>query len=305
VGITEANDALLESWELQLGEDAKRPRTIKLYLDEVHRFARWLADHDRPAGTPGDLEAVARADVQAWLADQRARGLSQSTMRSRWIALRSLYGWALAEEVIETNPLARVTVRRADAPPPEVIPDDDLRALLKVCAGTGFYERRDSALFRFMLATGLRVSEVVGLRVDDLDLRSRVVRVVDGKGGKARMVRFDPGTAAAVDRYRRARARHRLAARPELWLGFRGPLSRKGVPTILDKRTAEAGIGHLHPHQFRHTWASRWLTAGGNEGDLQRLGGWENSDVMRRYGAAQATDRALAAYDTINPMEGL
>lgn len=305
MGTTEANEALLESWELQLGEDDKRPRTVAFYLDEVHRFGRWLAAVGRPSTAPGDLEAVERADVQAWLAHMRAVRLSQSTMRSRWVVLRSLYRWAYAEGIVATDPLEKVMVRKADPPPPDVIPADDIRALLKACAGVGFYERRDTALFRFMLATGLRVSEVVGLELDDLDLRNRIVRVRDGKGGKPRLVRFDPSTAAALDRYKRARARHRLAPRSELWLGFRGPLTRKGVPTILDKRGAEAGIGHLHPHQLRHTWAHRWLSAGGNEGDLQRLGGWENSDVMARYGSAQAIDRALAAYDHVAPMDGL
>lgn len=69
-----------------------------------------------------------------------------------------------------------------------------------------------------------------------------------------------------------------------------------------NKRATQAGIGHVHPHQRRHTWADRWLRAGGNEGDLQRLGGWESAEIMRRYGAARAVDRALAAYDTVNPM---
>lgn len=116
------------------------------------------------------------------------------------------------------------------------------------------------------------------------------------------MVRFDAATAAALDRYKRVRARHAYAGLPWLWIGHRGRTTRKGVPAMLNKRAAQAGIGHVHPHQLRHTWADRWLRAGGNEGDLQRLGGWESAEIMRRYGAARAVDRALAAYDTVNPM---
>ena len=63
-----------------------------------------------------------------------------------------------------------------------------------------------------------------------------------------------------------------------------------------------AGLGHIHPHQLRHSWADRWLAAGGTEGDLMRLGGWDSSQTMRRYGAVRATDRALAAYYQINPL---
>jgi site-specific recombinase XerD len=242
--------------------------------------------------------------VEAWIADLAAAGRARATIRSRWIALRSLYRWAAVEGEVAENPVARVVVTKANEPPPDVIDDDDLRRLLKACAGIGFYERRDLALIRLMVATGLRVSELCSLTVGGVDLRNRVA-VVAGKGGRPRAVRFDPATAAALDRYIRARARHRHAANPALFVGYRGPITRKGVPAILNHRAVAAGIGHVHPHQFRHTWASRWLDAGGQEGDLQRLGGWESAEIMRRYGSARAADRALAAYDTVNPMEGL
>jgi integrase/recombinase XerD len=223
-------------------------------------------------------------------------------MRNRWVALRNLYGWALAEEEIERNPLDRVVVAKANTPAPDVLADDELKLLLKVCAGSDFYARRDLALIRFMLATGLRVSETVDLALGDIDLVNRIALVRHGKGDKARAVRFDSATAAALDRYKRVRARHAYAAVPWLWIGFRGRMTRKGVPAMLNKRAAEAGIRHVHPHQLRHTWADRWLRAGGNEGDLQRLGGWESAEIMRRYGEARAVDRALAAYDNVNPM---
>ena len=71
---------------------------------------------------------------------------------------------------------------------------------------------------------------------------------------------------------------------------------------MLERRAQAAGIGHIHAHQLRHTFADRFLSAGGNEGDLQRLGGWESSEIMRRYGAARAVDRALNAYDGLDLM---
>lgn len=310
MGVTEANDALLDSWTLDLrspvrpGQRPKQPRTITHYLAEVRRFAAWLAAHDRPAGAPGDLEAVGRLDAVAWIGDMRSRGLAENTVRNRWIALRALYSWAVYEEVLDASPLARVSVARPDEPPPNVVGDDDLRALLAACKGTSFYDRRDMALVRFMFATGARVSEVCGVSVDDVDVSVRVVRFM-GKGAKPRVARFDPATATALDRYRRARARHRLARRPELWLGHRGPLTRKGVPAILVKRAALAGIGHVHPHQTRHTWAHRAKSAGANGEDLQRLAGWADPKSMARYGRALADERALAAYDGFDPMAGL
>jgi site-specific recombinase XerD len=303
VTTTEANEALVDSWRLSLHD--KSPRTMHLYSDIVERFTRWLEAHDRPASRPGDLAAVQRADVEAWFAADREAGRAAATIRSRWIALRNFYGWATEEDEIATNPMARVKVAKPEPPPVQVLSPAELRALLDACAGTDFYARRDTAIIRLLAATGLRVSELVDLAPGDLDLPNRIAHVRHGKGDRGRVVRFDPTTAAALDRYKRARGRHRLAGRPELWLGHRGPLTRKGVPRILDKRADEAGIGHVHPHQLRHTWADRWLAAGGTEGDLQRLGGWESAEIMRRYGAVRATDRALNAYDVIDPMGNL
>ncbi|MDP9418984.1 MAG: tyrosine-type recombinase/integrase [Actinomycetota bacterium] len=298
-----ANEALLDSWSLALHR--KRPRTVEHYLVELRRFASWLKDHDRPEEAPGDLLGVGKSDVEHWLADLRRQGRAGNTIRNRWVALRSFYGWLAEEGEVESNPVARVVVERPDTPSPLVLTDDELRALLGACRGQAFEDRRDLALLRLLAATGLRASEVVGLKLDDVDLRTRTARV-EGKGGRYRIVRFDPETAAALDRYRRARARHRLAGRPELWVGHRGPLTRKGLPSILNKRARQAGIErHLHPHLLRHTFADRYLAQGGQEGDLQRLGGWSDAAVMRRYGASRATDRALAAYDQVSPLGDL
>ena len=295
-----ANEAVLESWQLSL--HGKAPRTVRLYLDEARRFAAWLTEHDRPAASPGDLMAVDRRDVEAWLTSLKAAGRSQATMRNRWVALRNLYGWALAEGEIDASPLEKVVVAKGNPPAPDVLTDDEIKRLLKACEGSDFNERRDLAIVRLMLATGLRVSEVCDLTVGDLDLLNRIVSVRHGKGDKARLVRFDAPTAAALDCYKRVRARHRYAALPWLWIGHRGRMTRKGIPKMLNKRATAAGIDHVHPHQLRHTWADRWLRAGGNEGDLQRLGGWESAEIVRRYGEARAVDRALTAYDAINPM---
>ncbi|HWH36014.1 MAG TPA: tyrosine-type recombinase/integrase [Acidimicrobiales bacterium] len=298
MAVDEANRALLESWELSLHR--KRPRTVAHYLSEVERFARWLAAHDRPAGGAGDLAAVTKRDAESWIADQRANGLAGNTIRNRWVAMRSFYGWAVEEEEVPESPFARVVVDRPDTPPPATLTDAELAALLGACKGQDFDARRDLALIRLLAATGLRASEVTGLALDDIDLANRIARV-EGKGGRYRIVRFDPATAVALDRYKRIRARHRYAARPELWIGHRGPLSRKGLGPILERRAARAGIERkVWPHLLRHGFADRFLAAGGQEGDLLRLGGWSDPAVMRRYGAARAQDRALAAYDDLN-----
>lgn len=295
----------LKSWRRSLGDLA--PRTVELYWSCLGLCVDWLEENH-----PGvDLYDVQRAHVEEWFDHQRetpspstGEPVGRSTLRSRWIALRSFYNWAVDEDEIDVSPMAK-----AEPPPVRVITDDEIAALLSVCTGKGFGDRRDAALVRTLAATGARVSEVCSMTVDGLDLDHRIAQVA-GKGGKSRFIRFDPDTAPSLDRYVRARARYRTAHLPDLWIGHRGALTRKGVPSILDKRAAQARaagheVGHIHAHAFRHRFAHTWLADGGTEGDLQRLGGWTSDQVMRRYGAALADDRALAAYDRLNPMQGI
>jgi len=301
--VVQANTELLASWLLSL--HAKAPRTRLLYTEEARRFARWLAEHDLPTAAPGDLLAVGRRDAETWVGDLQAAGLSPATIRSRWIALRSLYGWCVEEEEVTASPLAKVVVAKADAGPVDTIPAADLARLFAACEGTDFTARRDLAVLRTLAATGARVSEACGIDLDDLNLAERLVRIRHAKGGRDRFARFDPKTAAALDRYRRVRARHRFGTLPSLFIGHRGALTRKGLPAILERRCTIAGLGHLHPHQLRHSFADSYLSAGGQEGDLMQLGGWTSAEVMRRYGRQRATTRALASYDAVDPLRGL
>jgi site-specific recombinase XerD len=261
-----------------------------MYADVVRRFAATLR---------GGLLEATRRDCQAYFAGLRSLGRAQATMRSRWIALRSFYGWAHAEDEIDDNPMAGVKVERAEPPPPTVPDDDDLARLLKVCAGKGVYQRRDLAMIRVAAATGMRVGELCALRVDDVDLANRLIVIRRGKGDRRRVARIDPETGAALDRYLRARARHKKAHVPELWLSRFGALGRKGAMAMLPRRCDEAGIPRLHWHLLRHRYAHEFLRRGGQEGDLAKLGGWEDASVMRRYGSALAVDRALASYDDL------
>lgn len=283
-----STETYITSWMLSLHDKADSTRG--LYADVLRRFAKWLPD-----GTA--LTDVTRRDCQRYLGELRTAGLAQATIRSRWIAMRSFYAWATDEDEVADNPMAGVKVERADPPPPSFPDDEDLQLLLKACAGQGVWERRDTAMIRLAAATGMRVSELCGLALGDVDLAQRVVLIRHGKGAKQRLARFDPATGAAVDRYIRVRSRHRLADDPALFITRFGPMTRKGATAMLTRRCQEAGVAHINWHAFRHRFAHAWLTKGGQEGDLAKLGGWSDPTVMRRYGSALATERALAAYD--------
>src|SRR5437899_9789642 len=107
---------------------------------------------------------------------------------------------------------------------------------------------------------------------------------------------FGKQTALALDRYLRARDQHPRADSPALWLGLKGPMTGSGVYQTVDERSRQAGIEHLHPHRFRHTFAHQWLAEGGQEGDLMRLAGWQSRSMLQKYGASAADERAREAH---------
>ncbi len=286
----DANDALIASWLLSLHDKAANTR--RQYEGDVRRFAQWLE---------GDLLDVDRRTIEKWFAS--LSHLAQNTRHARWIALRSFYNWAHDEEEIDANPMAKIRVGRGDEPPPNVLSREEIASLLAACKGKDFLARRDLALVRYFLATGIRLHEAL-LNVGDVDLAMRRCTFV-GKGAKERTVRFDAGTAQALDRYLRVRARHKHARRPELWLGLQGAMTSRGITVALEKRGRLAGIEDFHTHRLRHSFAHYWKLAGGSEESLMMLGGWSDPKVMQRYGSRQRVDRALAAYDDIDPLAGL
>ena len=125
-----------------------------------------------------------------------------------------------------------------------------------------------------LTATGIRLSELAGLRCGDVDLWQREI-TVRGKGGKDRIVKIGHQAARSLDRYLRARSRHAQAWRPQLWLGAsnREPLTAAGIYQMTARRGRQAGVDAF-PHRFRHHFSHTWLDRGGPEGDLMELNGW-------------------------------
>jgi site-specific recombinase XerD len=274
---------------------------LRSYEDSLQQFIKFCLD----AGISTQAEHVTREHVELYLADLLERGASAATASTRYRSLHVFFKWAEDEGEVRSNPMAKMSPPKSEPPPVPVIPDDDLSALIKACAGSNLDDRRDMALIRFFIDTGARLGEVAGLTLADIDLTTSTA-TVRGKGNRIRTVAFSQRATVALDRYLRARNRQRKFRNVDaLWVGRRGRLSEPGIRCAVERRADLAGIGHIHPHQFRHTAAHRFLAAAGSETDLMSLSGWRSRTMLQRYAASTASQRAVEAYRRLGLGEDL
>lgn len=202
------------SFRLQLAAEGKSPKTIRMYTEAVRWFA--AAHLLRETGCAG-WEQVCGQDVQRWMVWLLSR-YSDSYASNQYRALQQFFRW-WAEESDLPDPMARLRALVRDKLIP-VFTSGELSELEKACQGRTFAQRRDYAIIAVFRATGIRLSELAGVRYDpgdplrsDVDLQYREIRV-RGKGGETRIVKIGHETARSIDHYLRARARHAQAYRP-------------------------------------------------------------------------------------------
>jgi integrase/recombinase XerD len=280
--------SLLPSWELALRHERKSRETIKSYTTGMYQFLDWCEANGHNPGLDKHL-------VRSWVNDLiTVSAVSPATAVARQLGVRRFSAWCEEEGEIDDDPLLGLRSPKIDKKVTKGLPEDQLKNLIKACAGKDFLDRRDEAMLRLMAETGIRAGELLALTLDDVDLLRGQVTIRRGKGGKGRVSPITESTARSIDRYLRVRRAHiRAESSAALWLGDRGKLlGYFGLRDALQRRAVMAGIENFHPHLMRHTFATRWKAAGGSDDGLMSVAGWSSRDMIDRYAGAAAAERA-------------
>ena len=283
-------------------ERGRAPATLAAYRRDLADFLRWARRNDR------ELLEVREPDLVAYLGEGAAGDASPATRKRRAVAVRSLYRFLVADGVLDLDPASAVEVPSVPTGLPKALTEGEVGRLLDAVVGDDGAARRDRAILEVLYGSGLRISEVVGLSLGDVDLAERMFRVL-GKGSKERNVPMGriakDALLAWLDPEVRGSLRPARATRDDddaVFVNLRGRrLTRQGVWGIVRRYGDAAGLAdRLTPHVLRHSCATHLLDHGADIRTVQELLGHASVSTTQVY-TKVSTERLFAAYAAAHP----
>ena len=302
-------DAFLVWMEVQKGAS---PATLKAYGSDLAQLAEFLRGQDADLGKP---ETVTKRHIQAYLAWLFRLGDAKSSMARKLAAARSYFRFQQRSKSVTENVAAQVRNPRQEKRHPRALNVDETFALLDTAqkpsrtqgqpaADSAEAERmlcRDLALAELLYGSGLRISEALGLDIDDVQLSSRVLRVM-GKGSRQRLAPLSDTSCDSLKSWLDERPLMAQPDEPALFVGARGSrLNRREAARIVERLCRRAGLDFtVSPHSLRHSFATHLLTAGADLRSVQELLGHSRLTTTQRY-TQVSLEHLMEAYDKAHP----
>ncbi len=291
--------AAIDRYLAELARSQASPHTLESYAVDLRQFLEYFS---APGAEPPPPAQMGVQEIREWLADLYSRQLSTVSMRRKLAAVRSLFRSLSREGAIAMNPARLVRTPKAPKTIPEVMTAEQANGLLDAVAADKFerpHPARDRAIFEFLYGCGLRISELVGLNLEDIDTAERWV-LVRGKGRKERQVPVTGSAASALDRYLPERG-----APPSSPLRFSitaAAGSPRGEPAASSSLYGILvnGDSSLHPHSFRHAYATHLLADGADLRAIQELLGHARLSTTQKYTQVSLT-ALMEVYDRAHP----
>jgi integrase/recombinase XerD len=285
-------------------ERGRATATLSAYRRDIAGFVAYLEGRHRT------LEAASSRDLEAYLARAQRAELAPATVARLGSALRGLYGFLLEEGVTETDPTALLAARRVGTRIPVVLTEDQVDALLADPAGDEPVDVRDRAVLELLYGTGMRVSELVGLSLGDVDFDEELVRVT-GKGDKQRLVPLGRSAARALHAWLGSARPLLLEGAREtrdahaVFCNLRGHrLTRQGVDLVVRRHARRVGLpAATSAHTLRHTCATHMLARGADVRVIQELLGHASVATTQRYTKVSPA-HLIEAYRSAHPRAG-
>jgi integrase/recombinase XerC len=276
--------------------------TVRNYASDLDQFLAYFTLSGEAKPTVEGIDALA---IREWLGHLYQQQLTAVSMRRKLAAVRSFFKFLLREGLVEKNVARMVRTPKMPKTLPEVMTAEQTNTLVDGVTGAADkferpYPARDLAIFELLYGCGLRISELVGLNLDDFDFSERWIRV-RGKGKKERQVPYAGKATAALDRYLALRKPADGQAQA-LFLNHRGGrLSDRGARGIVKFYAGRiTGDSSIHPHSLRHAYATHLLSDGADLRAIQELLGHARLSTTQKYTQVSLAD-LLAVYDRAHP----
>jgi site-specific recombinase XerD len=245
--------------------EGKSPETVRSYRESLDIFLHAVHQEELPR----DPTSFTAAHVYQFLSHVASTGVSAVTQWRRQRETRTFFSWLLRHDYIPSNPFAKVKNIKVPQKVIQPFSQEEILRLLACCDPAAHKGARDRALILVLLDTGLRASELASLQLDDIDFQSQRIQVHHGKGNKQRVVRIGNEAGQAARDYLES---FRGKEPGPLFLTCRGrPLCRTAMRTIFQRLGKQASIPKVHPHRFRHTFATWAIEQQAREIDVQFL----------------------------------